>query len=1105
MKPASITKRLFLAIALVALLLPFASSAGAAVGTIYHVTTSGTGANNGLSWSAPVDLQTALARAMAGDEIWVAAGVYKPSAVWPSSSTDSRKATFTMKDGVAIYGGFAGTEDSLSARNPTANVTVLSGDIDNNDMVDSNGVTTTINGSNAYHVVNTDVLNWETYEVAATGVTSSAVLDGFTISGGNANGGSNPDYSGGGMWVHQGSPTLANLRFVGNNAGNGGGGGMYVEPCYNFTPDHDCLQTTPTLTDVVFQNNTTTGDGDGGAMQIQGIESYSDHSLLAPTLTNVTFDGNSARTGGGLWNNDASVTLTGVTFKNNTATNSGGGMYNSVPDPGLTTTLTDVDFIDNSAPSAGGLYHYNWSTPNTSALNGTDVRFLGNHATGGDGGGLTVAVGNATLVNALFSGNTATGRGGGAVVNTYTNATVTNATFSGNSAPTGAGILVWGDPTAVLNLQNSIVYGNTSGTQILGDSAIANISHSLIQGGCPSAGATCTGVISDNPLFADADGADDILGTTDDNPSLSAGSPAIDAGDNTLVPGTVTLDLAGADRFHNDTGTTDTGVIGSQDGVVDMGAYEFQGTTTPPDLTIAKTHTGDFTQGQTGAQYTITATNSGTTAATSGTVTVMDTLPTGLAATSISGTGWNCTLATLTCTRSDALGASSSYPAITLVVSVATDASSSVTNVATVSGGGETDTTNDTASDVTTVNAAATAPSVTTQPTNVTVASGQAAEFTAAASGNPAPSVQWQVRPVGANNWSEIPSATSTTLTLSSVTAEMNGNQYRAVFTNSAGSATSSAATLTVNYAPSVTTQPQSQSVAAGQMATFTAAASGNPTPSVRWQVSTNGGTDWGDISGANATTLSFTAQLSDNGKQYRAVFTNSQGSATTDAATLTVTEALVAPTITTQPESQTVTEGQTATFTAAASGNPVPTVQWQVSTNGRKWSDISGATSTSYSFVAQLSDNGKRYRAVFTNSAGSATSNAATLSVTELPADVGISQTGSYDAATKTITWTLTVTNGGSKTAQGVKVTDTLAKGTKLASANPPAGTSYVAHGSKVIVTIGDLASGASSTVVIESLVTRATGTVENTATVSTTSYDPDPSNNTSTESVTL
>src|ERR1043166_1686370 len=122
-----------------------------------------------------------------------------------------------------------------------------------------------------------------------------------------------------------------------------------------------------------------------------------------------------------------------------------------------------------------------------------------------------------------------------------------------------------------------------------------------------------------------------------------------------------------------------------------------------PDLTITKTHVGNFSQGQVGATYSITATNSGS-AATSGTVTVVDTLPAGLTATAISGTGWSCVLGTLTCTRSDALAAGSSYPVITLTVNVANNAASSVTNSVSVSGGGQTNTTNDTATNPTTIN-----------------------------------------------------------------------------------------------------------------------------------------------------------------------------------------------------------------------------------------------------------------------------------------------------------------------------------------------------------------------------------------------------------------
>lgn len=117
-----------------------------------------------------------------------------------------------------------------------------------------------------------------------------------------------------------------------------------------------------------------------------------------------------------------------------------------------------------------------------------------------------------------------------------------------------------------------------------------------------------------------------------------------------------------------------------------------------PDLTIAMSHTGQFLQGQIGASYVITVTNSGS-GPTAGAVSTTDALPTGLTATPLSGEGWNCTLTTLSCTRSDALAVSASYPAITLTVNVANDAGTLVANTATVSGGGELNTTNDTATD----------------------------------------------------------------------------------------------------------------------------------------------------------------------------------------------------------------------------------------------------------------------------------------------------------------------------------------------------------------------------------------------------------------------
>lgn len=145
-----------------------------------------------------------------------------------------------------------------------------------------------------------------------------------------------------------------------------------------------------------------------------------------------------------------------------------------------------------------------------------------------------------------------------------------------------------------------------------------------------------------------------------------------------------------------------------------------------PDLTITKTHTGNFVRPQTGATYTITVSNSGG-ANTSALITVNDTLPAGLTATDLSGPNWICTLSPLQCTRGDVLFAGTSFEPITLTVNVAPNTASSVTNTATVSGGAETNTANDSASDVTQIDAALL---MSAQTVNLTVAAGNTATTT---------------------------------------------------------------------------------------------------------------------------------------------------------------------------------------------------------------------------------------------------------------------------------------------------------------------------------------------------------------------------------------
>ncbi len=292
-----------------------------------------------------------------------------------------------------------------------------------------------------------------------------------------------------------------------------------------------------------------------------------------------------------------------------------------------------------------------------------------------------------------------------------------------------------------------------------------------------------------------------------------------------------------------------------------------------------------------------------------------------------------------------------------------------------------------------------------TQPQSATANEGSAATFTAAASANPAASVQWQLSTNGGSSWSNDTGDSgynATTLTVKSATSAQNGYEYRAVFASSAGSATSNAATLTVDSIGPINPQPQSTTVNEGQSAAFTAGDAGYPAPTAQWQVSTTGGMSWeadttdtASTSGASGKTTSTlkvsSATRSQNGYEYRVVFTNSAGSVTSNAATLTVD--WIGP-IETQPQSATANEGSAATLTSTAAANPNASAQWQVSTNGgSSWSNdttdtasTSGAsgktTSTLKVSSATRSQNGYEYRVVFTNSAGSVTSNAATLTV---------------------------------------------------------------------------------------------------------------------------
>jgi parallel beta-helix repeat protein len=191
------------------------------------------------------------------------------------------------------------------------------------------------------------------------------------------------------------------------------------------------------------------------------------------------------------------------------------------------------------------------------------------------------------------------------------------------------------------------------------------------------------------------------------------------------------------------------------------------------------------------------------------------------------------------------------------------------------------------------------APQIITQPASQAFNVGSDASFNAAATGNPAAAVKWQVSTDQGANWSDISGAQGLTLSVSAVSPAQNGYQYRAIFTNSEGSATTNAAVLIVNMAPTVVYQPLDQTVTSGGTAIFAAVANGRPYPKTQWQVSADNGATWKNIpletnpalylytTGADPNRYGITA--AQNGNQYRAVYSNGVGTATSAPATLTV------------------------------------------------------------------------------------------------------------------------------------------------------------------------------------------------------------------------
>lgn len=506
-----------------------------------YVKADAIGTNTGDSWeNAYTDLQSALGTSPC-TEIWVAAGTYTPGIY--------RTDTFALKNGVAIYGGFNGTEEQFSERDVNANVTILSGERTPGDWYQLD---------NTYHIV------------SGGGTNNTAILDGFTITKGYAN--NYHEYPpppteygyGSGIYNVNGSPTLTNLIISSNQAGYGGG-------IYNGSNSN------PFIANTLFIGNK--------ADHLYGGGMYNGDSN--PHLQNVTFSGNHAGHGGGMYNTNSSPYLSNVTFYSNdesgTFTSFGGGMCNENNSNAI---LEKVIFDSNTSRYGGALYN-NYSSPWL-----TDVTFVGNKAHQQGGGMLNTNNSNPRLMMVTFNNNKAwliqpepgyeEGDGGGMYNSGYSSPKLANVTFYGNTAVNGSAIYnynaspilrnttiarnsdAWGAEIYIggsgsfFTIRNSIFSGGL--IQISEGTPPVVITDSLIYYGCPNQ-ATCSGnTLEGDPLLGELGNN----GGSTQTMALEPDSPAIDAGNNATCAA-----------------TDQRGVARPQGAACDMGAYEVD---VPPEV-----------------------------------------------------------------------------------------------------------------------------------------------------------------------------------------------------------------------------------------------------------------------------------------------------------------------------------------------------------------------------------------------------------------------------------------------------------------------------------------------------------------------------------------
>jgi len=387
-------------------------------GHVIYVDQKATGSNLGTSWAdAFTNLQDALqADCPDIDQIWVAAGTY-----YPTIDTSDRAASFKLVNDLALYGGFAGNENAIEERDWEINLTTLSGDIDGDNS----------HLKNSYNII------------IGSGTDTSAVLDGFVVTAGNAEG-IDQSTSGGGVYIENGSPTLRNCSFSFNRSLSHGGG-VYV---INGAPD---------LTNCTFSGNVSQISG-GGMYCVEA----------APVLASCSFIDNETLyfSGGGFFGNHSHVVIDDCSFVGNETFQGGGGMGLS---NGSTGSISSCVFQDNvsSDPGQGG----GGLSLDSSRLVVTETTFTSNFAPDGSGGGVNINnTTGAVFIQCTFKGNQATSGGGLSDQNSST--LFIQCAFEDNTANSGGGAVF--SEASTPQLTNCFFYGNessNSGGGLIGSNA----------------------------------------------------------------------------------------------------------------------------------------------------------------------------------------------------------------------------------------------------------------------------------------------------------------------------------------------------------------------------------------------------------------------------------------------------------------------------------------------------------------------------------------------------------------------------------------------------------------------------------------------------------